>query len=475
MTCFVFGVMIDLTTAKALAAITSIALVVAGCNGNNAGAVDDLLDISEIPVPPPDGPRLASIGKTTSIHERPSANAKLIGSMRAGATVARAEEPVSTSQTTQTSRTSQTTQTSQTSQTSQCPGGWYPIYPRGFVCAGQDATTNLAHPTLSVMKTKPSLSAILPYQYFSATTATSLYEWDRDKEAAVIEIGKLRRRSRFAVVGSWTAQLPNGRTANLAMMPDGNFVNAAHIEESSVPSLRGVVLDDASKLPVAFAVKQGIRLWALDGNTAVRGAAMEPHTIVSLTGKYRTVGDIQFWATQDGSHVRHQDVTMVRRRESYPSFVVPGQKWIDVSVIAGTVVLYEGKKPVYVTLCSVGSDRLGNPDTSPATRLGTFEIVGKHITMTQSSQRSQPGSKPFADDHDAYDVPWVHVLSSGQMIHGAMWHGRFGVEHGPGNVQLSPYDAAHLFAWSSPSIPDGWHSVIKVPDDEAKVIVLIRK
>jgi hypothetical protein len=441
--------MFERKTAGVLFPMAILALLAAGCNGSdNTGESGETVNMAEVPVPAPDGPKLASVDKSTPIFERPTPSAPTIGRMRAGAMVARAQEPLSKDQ---------------------CPGGWYPIYPRGFVCAGQEATTNLAHPTLAVMKTLPAREAPLPYRYHSTTKPTSLYEWDRSKGAAVREVGKLRRRTRLAVIGSWSAQLPEGGSANLALLPDGRFVNLAHLEESSSPDFKGTVLDDKIKLPVAFVVKQGIRSWSIDGKSATRGGPVEARTMIPLTGRFRTIGDVQFWAAQDETYVRHPDVTVVRRRDGYPDFVKPDQKWVDISVITGTVVLYEGKKPVYATLCSVGMDRLGNPETGPTTQMGTFEITAKHLTT------SEPGKKPFADDHEVFDVPWAQLLSSGQMIHGAMWHSRFGVEHGPGNVQLSPTDAAYLFAWTSPAIPEGWHSVLQIPEGEPKVIVLIRK
>ena len=61
------------------------------------------------------------------------------------------------------------------------------------------------------------------------------------------------------------------------------------------------------------------------------------------------------------------------------------QRWIDVGVILGTLVAYEGQKPIFATLVSSGRDRLGTPelaDPSQAiTKLGTFEIVSKAVTL----------------------------------------------------------------------------------------------
>lgn len=421
----------------------------AGCNGKD-NAEEDVseVDLSSIPVPPANGPRLASVDKATPVYARPAVDAPKIGLMRAGATVARAEEPIGTEG---------------------CPGGWYPVHPRGFVCAGQGATTNLAHPTLAVMKTLPARQGPLPYRYFRAKKETHLYEWDRAKGAAVREVGKLRSRSRVAVVGSWSAKLPDGAAANLAMLPDGRFVNAEHFEQSDGSDFKGTVLDQTNQLPVAYVVKTGIRYWDVDGKTATKGDRLDKRTMIPLTGRFRTINSVKFWATADGRYVRHPDVTTIRRRDGYPDFVTVDQRWIDVSIITGTMVLYEGKKPVYATLCSVGHDRLGDPETGPTTQMGTFAVTAKHLTT------SEPGKKPFAENHDVFDTPWAQMMESGQMIHGSMWHGRFGIEHGPGNIQLSPADAAYVFAWTTPFVPEGWHSVLQLPETESKVLVHIRK
>ena len=40
-------------------------------------------------------------------------------------------------------------------------------------------------------------------------------------------------------------------------------------------------------------------------------------------------------------------------------------------------------------------------------------------------------------------------------------------------LHVSPADAARIFAWATPELPEGWHSVSGVPED--KTIVVIRK
>src|SRR5262249_37239491 len=149
------------------------------------------------------------------------------------------------------------------------------------------------------------------------------------------------------------------------------------------------------------------------------------------------------------------------------------------SVVMGTLVAYEGKRPFFATLISIGRDAAptqtvsDNPNgevASPTASfgLGTFEVRAKHITLV--------GADPFTarESFQTYDVPWVFELSSGRLGYGAYWHDPFGVEHGPGSIELSPADAARLFQWITPSVPDGWHGVA-TPHGEAKTLVVIRK
>ena len=435
---------------RTLSVALGLLLAGAACNGKDdaSGVTGGEAMPVDVPVPAADGPRLASIDKVTPVYERPATDAPQIGYLRAGASVARAPEAIGTDG---------------------CPGGWYPIRPRGFVCVGSEATLNLAHPTLASMKTLPSREGVLPYRYLSAKKPTSLYEWDRAKGAAVREVGKLRRWARVAVIGSWSAQTPEGKTARLAMLPDGRFVDADVFEESTGSDFKGTALDKQNQLPIAYVLRQGIRAWQLEGKDAKKLGRLEPMTLVGLTGRFRTIGDLKFWATSDDRYVRHRDVTVFRRRDNYPDFATGDQKWIDVSVITGTMVMYEGHKPVYATLCSVGHDRLGDPETGPTTQMGTFTITGKHLTA------SEPGKKPFEESFEVLDAPWAQMMSSGQMIHGAMWHSRFGVEHGPGNIQLSPADAAWLFAWSTPGVPEGWHGLSQPAEEDPKTMVVVRK
>jgi hypothetical protein len=428
-------------------------LLACGCSGSRKDislSKSKDFDPASVPVPAADGPRLVAVAPSVPILQAPKADAPAIGALRGGASLPRAKEPL---------------------HKEGCPGGWYPVRPRGFICAGQIASTDLNHPALATFRTQPTLDAPLPFVYGRTTAAGPLYEWDRARGAAVKEAGKLRKGSALALVGSWNASTPEGKVASLGMTAEGKFVASDITKEAEVPSFKGLELGEQGRLPVAFVVKHGVRTWKVEKQKAEKkGSVVEPLTMVKLTGKFRQIGDDKFWATDQGKYVRHRDVTVAPPRSVFPDFAsAADQKWLDLSVVTGTLVAYVGKKPVYVTLMSPGRDRMGDPKTGAVTQMGVFPIVGKHVST------SRPGMKPWSEDFDVHDVPWVMDLSSGQSLHGAFWHSRFGVEYGPGNVQLSPADAAWLFRWAGPELPEGWHEVAQPADSDQKTLVVVRK
>jgi hypothetical protein len=379
-----------------------------------------------------DGPRLGSVANVTPILERPSPKAKILGYLHAGSTVARTHQAVSSEG---------------------CKGGWYAVYPKGFVCTGEAASLDLKHPTLLAMAMQPKLDAELPYTYARTRDDTAYLEASVKAEDSVRTLSELPRQSGLAVIGSWQARDEKGSTLRLAMMTDGHFVNAEHLETNKASTFKGVQLDEQQRLPLAFVVKRGVRQWEVGKNDARKGELLDYHARVMLDGKVRSVRGERFWAARDGGWVRNRDVTVIQTRSEFPGFVQDDTRWIDVSVLAGSIVLYEGKRPVYASLVSVGQDRLGDPNGNEATLRGEFPVVFKHVTAVAADPAR------FANKVEMHDVPWVLELSSGQWLHGAYWHDRFGIEHGPGNIQLSPADAAWVWRWAGPTLPSGWHGI----------------
>jgi hypothetical protein len=448
-------------------ALALLACVGAGAcaNANDPGVAltkATAIEIPKVPVPSEHGPKLASVADLTPVLDRPGAGAKKLGYLHAGSRVARADQPYSREG---------------------CADGWFPVRPAGFVCAGGGATLDLKHPTLAAMAIQPLFDQPLPYTYARAIADTSLFERRAGQDGQVQEVGKLKKRAGMAVVGSWSAEIPGGGTERLALLTSGKFVKAADLEAAAPSDFAGVELDGKGGLPVAFVVKRGVRSFKLDGEDAKVADDLAVHAKLSLSGRFRSAHGEKFWSLERDKWVRNKDVTVVQARSTFPDFAVEGQKWLDVSVVMGTLVAYEGKRPFFVTLLSVGRSLESAKPAEPAAAdngevpvisaptaawgLGTFEVRAKHVTLV--------GADAFVarEGFQLLDLPWAFELSSGRLGYAAYWHDRFGVERGPGALELSPADAVRLWQWITPSVPEGWHG--RENANEPKTLVVLRK
>jgi hypothetical protein len=250
----------------------------------------------------------------------------------------------------------------------------------------------------------------------------------------------------------------------LGLLTDGHFVRADDLSPLQVSAFSGLQLSDQQGLPLGYVVRRGVSRWKLSANQAEKLDQLDYHARLALTGRFRTVQGERFWAVDDTSWVRHRDVTVIRERHEFPDFAREGQKWIDISVITGIAVAYEGKKPIFATLVSVGRDRTGDPAQTASTARGTFRVVGKYLTQRSATTPDAP----------ARDLPWALELDNGQWLHAAPHHDRFGIEHTEGSIEISPEDGQYLFNWSLPSLPLDWHGVVVDPA-EATTIVEVRK
>lgn len=415
--------------------------------------------VRNAPVPPESAPKLGVVAELAHVRDATEPRAASLGVLHAGARVPRSVEPISHTG---------------------CPGGWYAVRPRGFVCAGVEATLDMNHPTLAAMALAPNVDAELPYTYARARVETPLFERDLARGDAVREVGRLKRRAGMAVVGSWKARDDSGTEARLALLTDGRFARAADLEAAKPSDFAGVELSQSRDLPAAFVVKRGVRSFQLSGGDAEKGDLLDYHARLDLSGRFRSLGSVKYWAlrrapgagaTSEELWVRHQDVTVVQKRSTFPDFVQDDTRWLDVSVVTGTLVAYEGKRPVFVTLLSVARELPPAGDTQLAGELsrpvplGTFTIRQKSLTYLGKEQAAF--GEPFA----VLDAPWALELSSGQLIHGAYWHDRFGIEHGAGSLSLSPSDAARLFRFVGPELPSGWHAVTSGEATATRVVI----
>ena len=141
-----------------------------------------------------------------------------------------------------------------------------------------------------------------------------------------------------------------------------------------------------------------------------------------------------------------------------PRGIAKTGKWMHVELGQQVLTAYEGDKMVFATLISAGKK-------ITSTKAGRFEVYAKTV---HSTMRGRPW-----DDYYAEEVPLVLHYDAGRALHGAYWHDQFGIPKSHGCINLSPPDAAWLFAWVPPEVPQGWHNVLPTSWGVGRVAVLV--
>jgi lipoprotein-anchoring transpeptidase ErfK/SrfK len=410
--------------------------------------------------PPSDKPLLGVTAFVATVYKEPRDTAKKLGYLRVGTRVVRSAEPAGKSG---------------------CSGGWYEIQPRGFVCAGEDATTDMDHPILKAVAHGPNLKTALPFHYAFVRAVLPLYirvptkdeqfksefklqehlDWFKDnrdevskvimgandvpidergvpipdkklgemglaKNSQEVGIGSLlggetdtdpipfwleggkrsipnisdyktkgfeifadraRRHTGLSLIGSFSAG-PDALDRRFAITADLRLAPASKIKPDSGSPWHGLELTSALTLPLAFVRSQGAHAYKINHGKVSTGEAIEHRAAVALTGTMRTVEGVKYYRTTDKRWLGQQDVGLAVLPATWPEDAEKGKKWIEISITNQTLVLWEGKKPVYVTLVSSGQAGLDDPKHSTATVRGTFRIRNKHISAMMDSNES---------------------------------------------------------------------------------------
>lgn len=441
---------------------------------------------SDTPPADPDEPVLVSIGRETWVLAEPNWDAKKLGYLRAGAVVRRREKF-------ETKRG--------------CRGGWYRIEPKGYVCVGSRATLERDHPIARLSERRPDVTG-LPYLYALTRYPTPpLYarlptaDEQREVEGSVeghlealarlrkkpafveppppdpippalasratlpsitgearardeLVLGHARMRSGWALLGTYEVEGRRfGMTTDLMLVP----LDRTRVVRPS--TFHGVELSDEYGLPLAITRAKKTRSYSVDERDAVtEGRSLGSREPLPLTGREHRWRKGLLLEVRDGSWVRANDVTVIEPPAEFPRFARRGVKWIDVSLLRQTLVAYEGTRPVYATLVSTGKDGVEDHKDSHATIQGTFLIHTKHLTVTMDADEDE------GDEFDLRDVPYVQYFKEGYALHAAYWHDDFGNPRSHGCVNLSPRDAAWLFGWTTPGVPEGWHAALSLKE-----------
>lgn len=129
-------------------------------------------------------------------------------------------------------------------------------------------------------------------------------------------------------------------------------------------------------------------------------------------------------------------------------------KWIEVIIGKQVLIAWEGNRVVRRMIVSTGVARY-------PTVTGTFRIYRKLRSQTMSG----PG-------YYLPNVPHVMYFYRGYAIHGTYWHSNFGQRMSHGCVNLSRADAAWLFSWAGPTLPDGQWQVWASAKNPGTLVVI---
>ena len=333
-----------------------------------------------------------------------------------------------------------------------CARRWIEVAPRGWAC-----------------------ETVLAPSSDEPTAASNVALGDDDDDAPVVRgvYGAVRGRdvaafaSREDALAGQNAHVLTGATSVRArgvvnvdgkrywITTGGQLIDAAAIATISPSRFRGVVLDDATTLPLAWVhgkakPRAPIRLRDAPTDDAAIIGQLAPRTVVSIA---ETSDDGRFVRLADG-WVARADVR-VAARAAPPAGTAEGERWFDIDLDEQVLVAYEGTRPVYATLVSTG--KWDHKTPASITR-----VASKLETATMTSDKR--------DVYSVADVPWTMYYDHNFALHTSYWHDGFGDPRSHGCINLAPRDARALYHWSSPDVPPGWTAVYGDADNPGSLI-----
>ena len=241
--------------------------------------------------------------------------------------------------------------------------------------------------------------------------------------------------------------------------------------QASASKFQGVVLDGAgTKLPIAWGYggRKQVATYRIEGpdQTLANAKSIDRFTPIALTGKSQEIKKTSYLETTDGAWLKGAHVRVTEPGPP-PSGLGPDERWIDVDLSSQTVVAFVGTTAVYASLVSSGKESK-NKEKDHRTPTGEWRIREKHLTTTMDGDGSAAGDLPYSIE----DVPYVMFFHKAYALHGAFWHGNYGIQMSHGCVNLAPLDAKWLFFFSNPSLASGFHGVWSRPEQSGTRIVI---
>jgi len=393
-------------------------------------------------------------GLAATVRERTERDAPILGILRAGTRV-RADAQLSFG--------------------GGCTKGWHKVYPAGWICLNAGLEIADSPPDDGVVATpRPRLDAAMPYEYWRVShDGTPFFhrlpgfgEQDQADMAAKTWLAEHGRSLMPTATGERPPEVPavvkeylNAgfyvTVAGEAVKSErkflrtlrGTFARKYQLEQREGSTFQGLVLRGEADLPVHWIVRE----------TPLQRRSGEGEALIKLEDKKPvrrsrypfvrkvTIGTGRFYEDAEGNLMPEYAVGQSYKLKRPPG-VGPEEKWVHVDLSEQTLVAYVGDRPVFTTIVSTGKE----PGMTP---VGVHRLQSKHIA---TSMRDQPVED---DAYSIEDVPWTQYFHNNVALHGAFWHGGFGLVRSHGCVNLSPPDARWLFGFTEPALPDGWHSV----------------
>lgn len=369
-----------------------------------------------------------------------------------------------------------------------CTSGWHQVFPEGWICIGAGLEIGDTPPDAGgIDVATPNVDEPMPLDYWrvnhdgtpffhrlpsyteqdQADAAAKAWLAAKGREPMPIERDK-RPQDVPAVVKEYlnagfyvtiTSEHVHAKR-HFLKTNRGVYARKYQLEKKAGSDFRGQLLADEGALPMYFVVRE-LELMRRVGDTGLlesTGETLERRSTHPFVRKVR-IGDYDYYEDAEGKLLRAYAVGAAEKLKRPPG-IGPEEHWIHVDLSEQVLVAYIGDRPVFATLISTGKE----PGMTP---VGVHRIQQKYVVTSMRDQ-------PIEDEaYSIEDVPWTQYFSNSVALHGAFWHGGFGITRSHGCVNLSPADARWLFGFTEPKLPDGWAgSMPGVMGSEASAVVV---
>ncbi|NVB41549.1 L,D-transpeptidase [Pseudenhygromyxa sp. WMMC2535] len=352
-----------------------------------------------------------------------------------------------------------------------CSSGWHEIFPEGWICVGAGLEVSDTPPddgTIDIAQ--PNVGESMPLDYWRVNhdgtpffhRLPSYTEQDQADAAANAWLAAHGREpmptdrsqrpddvpavvKEYLNAGYYVTVTSEHVHAKRHFLKTnrGVYVRKYQLGKKDGSDFRGQVLGPEQNLPVYFIVRE-LELMSRVGDSGLlesTGVKPERRTTHPFSRKVR-IGDYDYYEDDEGNLMRAYAVAAAEKIKR-PTGLSADERWIHVDLSEQTLVAYIGDTPVFATIVSTGKE----PGMTP---VGVHRVQSKFIV---TSMRDQPVEE---EAYSIEDVPWTQYFSNSVALHGAFWHGGFGLVRSHGCVNLSPADARWLFGFTEPKLPEGW-------------------